>query len=174
MTELRRDVEVRLVPGPIDPGAEPAPPLDGAECRFVGRTRPEHHAKHGDLLALDYDCYEPMARRILEVIGMDIIARHGCRFVRLLHATGPVAVGEASVLVQVVASHRDEAFTACREGIDSLKRRVPIWKRQRWTGGTTWAAGRPRSSSTDDRSDPPRTAPLGPGRRLARARSGGD
>lgn len=71
------------------------------------------------------------------------ISRFECTAVRLHHAMGDVAVGEASVLVQVACGHRDQAFTACRFLIDELKRHVPIWKREVWQDGTTWAEGVP-------------------------------
>ncbi len=68
-----------------------------------------------------------------------------CQMVRVHHAVGEVAIGEASVLVQVVAGHRDKAFAACRFLIDKLKTTAPIWKRELWADGTSWSTGTPVS-----------------------------
>ncbi len=138
------DVSVELLDRPVDPGdLAPVPDGAGGETVFLGRTRPETHPEHGPLLALDYDCHRPLARRVLETIACEAAERHGCRRLRILHAVGPVPIGAASVLVQAAAPHRAEAFAACREGIDRLKREAPIWKRERWADGTSWAEGVP-------------------------------
>ena len=135
-------VDVRLVAGPVSLElAEPYPPECGGECIFLGRTRLEHHPAHGELQSLHYEAYEPMAERVLEQIAREAVERYGCIAVRVRHATGEVPIGEASVLVQVLGGHRAEAFEACRLVIDELKARAPIWKREQWRGGETWASG---------------------------------
>jgi len=127
----------------------------GGESVFLGRTRPETHPDHGPLIALDYECHGPLARRVLETIAAEAAERHGCRLLRILHAVGPVPVGAASVLVQAAAPHRAEAFAACREGIDRLKREAPIWKRETWADGTSWAEGVPVTSAAREDGDGP-------------------
>ncbi|MFO0874696.1 MAG: molybdenum cofactor biosynthesis protein MoaE [Phycisphaerales bacterium] len=135
-------LDIRLVPRPLEWIAiDPFPPTAGAECAFIGRTRHETHPTHGELVRLDYHAYDAMARRVLEDLAADAIARFDGRAVRLLHALGPVAVGEASVLVQVACGHRDASFAACRMLIDRLKREAPIWKREVWADGATWSEG---------------------------------
>lgn len=135
-------IEVRLVEhpvaaAPLDPFPQPA----GAECVFIGRTRDETHPEHGPLRRLSYDAYRPMALDVLRGIADRAVAEHGCLAIRIHHALGDVAPGEASVLVQVVTGHRDAAFAACRFLIDRLKAEAPIWKRQEWADGHAWSEG---------------------------------
>lgn len=115
----------------------------GGECVFVGRTRPELHATHGDLIALNYDCYEEMAEKELQALAQEVIDRFDVRVVRVTHSKGAVAIDEASVVIAVGSDHRDDAFLACRFMIDLLKQRVPIWKQEQWADGTTWSDGVP-------------------------------
>ncbi len=122
---------------PVDPFPEPA----GAECVFLGRTRREVHPTHGRLQRLCYEAYMPMARRQLDALAERAVRQFECHAVRIHHAVGDVPVGEASVLVQVVCAHRQRAFEACRYLIDRLKATAPIWKRETWADGTTWARG---------------------------------
>jgi molybdopterin synthase catalytic subunit len=135
-------IDVRLLAHPVEHQPfRPFPQPAGAECVFLGRTRVERHAEHGPLRRLSYEAYEPLAERVMAELADEAVARFGCLAVRLHHAVGDVPSGEASVLVQVVCGHRDESFRACRHLIDELKRRVPIWKREVWSDGTTWAEG---------------------------------
>lgn len=117
-------------------------PLDaGGECIFLGRTRVETHPTHGRLTRLSYEAYAPMAESVLAALAQQAIERYGCLKVRIHHATGEVPPGRASVLVQVVCTHRAEAFEACRFLIDRLKVEAPIWKREVWEDGSTWSTG---------------------------------
>jgi molybdopterin synthase catalytic subunit len=115
----------------------------GGECIFVGRTRPEINTAHGELLALQYDCYQEMAENELRKLAEEAINRFEARHVRVTHSVGRVAIDEASVVIAVASDHRDDAFTACRFMIDLLKQRVPIWKQEMWADGTTWKDGVP-------------------------------
>lgn len=133
-------IDVQLAQGPVrDVAWENIPGAVGAECMFLGRTRGESHPKHGALTLLRYEAYEPMAKSVLEDLARDAVQRFGCLAVRVHHATGDVAVGEASVLVNVITGHRDKAFEACRFLIDTLKEKAPIWKQEVWADGTTWS-----------------------------------
>lgn len=141
-------IDVRIMPGALRATVTDAHALDpaapvGAECMFLGRTRSESNDRHGDLMALEYEAHETMALKILNDLARIAIERFDCRLVRMHHAIGRVAVGEASVFVQVLTAHRDESFVACRFLIDELKKSVPIWKREVWKDGTTWVDGRP-------------------------------
>ena len=115
----------------------------GGECVFIGRTRPEAHTEHGDLIALQYDCYENMARTELALIADKAIATFSVRCIRITHSAGNVPVHDASVVIAVGSNHRDEACKACRFLIDNLKTRVPIWKQEKWRTEMTWVAGEP-------------------------------
>lgn len=134
---------------PFDPFPQPA----GAECVFLGRTRDETHPAHGKLTRLSYEAYRDMALRVMTDLAQTAADRHECLAIRLLHAVGNVPPGEASVLVQVVAGHRAEAFEACRLLIDRLKEVAPIWKREEWEDGTTWSQGRPVDSNASQASE---------------------
>lgn len=159
--------DLRLVHGPVDvpdnpqvvaPAAwtalTPFPTDCGAECVFIGRTRLERSAAHGLLLRLEYEAYSGMAVAHFGTLATDAVERFDCRAVRLLHAVGAVAVGEASVLVQVAAAHRDASFLACRMLIDRLKAEAPIWKREVWADGATWSSGSIVADSSPVRAHP--------------------
>ncbi|MFN0010069.1 MAG: molybdopterin synthase catalytic subunit [Phycisphaerales bacterium] len=85
-----------------------------------------------NLLALDYEAYDPMAQRELESLARDVLARHGLISILVLHSRGRVAVGEVSFVLEVGAAHRAETLAAVAEFIDRLKRDVPIWKEPVW------------------------------------------
>lgn len=113
----------------------------GGECVFLGRTRSESDGKLGALVELEYEAYAPMATDVLRAISREVARDCGCGFVGVRHSVGAVPVGAASVLIRVLAAHRNEAFVACRMIIDRLKREAPIWKRERWERGSTWQEG---------------------------------
>ncbi|MEO1236809.1 MAG: molybdenum cofactor biosynthesis protein MoaE [Planctomycetota bacterium] len=138
-TGLHLDGPVAAVELPTQAGC-------GAECVFLGRTRAETHPEWGPLQSLHYEAYAAMAEAELERLARDVVERHGCYAVRLVHALGVVPVGQASVVVQTLAPHRDAAFAACRDAIDRLKQTVPIWKREHWAHGETFAPGQVVSS----------------------------
>jgi molybdopterin synthase catalytic subunit len=135
-------IDIELIHGPVQPRPlSPQPTSAGGESIFLGRTRDETHDRHGSLVRLRYEAYEPLARKELADLAAEAAARYGCRAIRVHHAIGDVAPGEASVLVQVACGHREESFAACRFLIDELKQRVPIWKHEIWADGTTWSPG---------------------------------
>ena len=137
-------IDVQIVSQPVLYAAlEPFPQPAGAEAVFLGRTRQEQHPEHGRLTTLSYEAYQPMAEQQLRELAVRACREHDLRAVRIHHAIGDIPDGAASVLVQVAAGHRDEAFAACRWLIDTLKETVPIWKREVWADGATWAAGTP-------------------------------
>jgi len=111
----------------------------GGECVFVGRTRPEHHALHGELVELKYDCYQAMAATQLKQFANEAHARFNARAINICHSTGSVPVDAASVVIAVACNRRNDAFLACRFLIDSLKSQVPVWKQEVWTNGKTWS-----------------------------------
>ncbi|MCA9295977.1 MAG: molybdenum cofactor biosynthesis protein MoaE [Phycisphaerales bacterium] len=137
-------IDVRMCDGPVTSvDLTPWPREAGGECVFLGRTRQETHPAHGTLILLHYDAYAEMAVARLRELAAQAMSTHGALAVRIHHAIGDVPVGAASVLVQVAAGHRAEAFDACRFLIDALKKDVPIWKQERWADGTTWSDGAP-------------------------------
>lgn len=116
-------------------------PACGAECDFVGYTRAETHETHGRLLRLEYEAYEPMAAQLLQVMAEEAAARFDCHAVRLVHAVGPVPIGQASIVIQVICGHRGASFAACRYLIERVKAELPVWKREIWERGETFAPG---------------------------------
>ena len=99
--------------------------------------------------SLEYEAYAEMAAPLAERLFVDAQARFSITRARIAHRLGPVAVGEASVVVVVSAPHRGPAFDACRYLMERLKHELPIWKREqlRDGGGTRWIGELPRPSS---------------------------
>ncbi len=114
-------------------------PANGAVLVFHGLVR-DHHEGHA-VEHVEYHAYVAMAERELLAVCSEVGARHGVVDVAVLHRTGKVAVGEASLIVAIGSPHRQEAFTAGLELIDTLKARVPIWKKEFGPGGARWQDG---------------------------------
>ena len=129
-----------LIPSPIEP-RNTLPGSVGADVIFLGRTRPEEHPEFGRLTALEYEAHETMAPRIMREICDELLSEFGLTHISMVHATGRVAIGEASVRLHISAEHRAEAFAAVAAGMDRLKARVPIWKCERWEDGRSWSRG---------------------------------
>jgi molybdopterin synthase catalytic subunit len=116
-----------------DPGA-------GGTCVFVGTVR--DHSDAGDVIELHYEAWTELATERLREIVAEMIGGWPLRRVAILHRTGDLKVGEASVVVACSAPHRAEAFEACRHGIERLKEDVPIWKKESLvTGEAGWVMG---------------------------------
>ncbi len=114
---------------------------DGAVVVFDGIVR--NHTKGRRTLYLVYEAYEEMALRLMQSLADEAIAAHGVRQVALVHRLGRLEVGETSVLIAVASAHRAQAFEACRWLIDTLKKTVPIWKKEHFEDGAVWADGEP-------------------------------
>ena len=114
-------------------------PEDGALVVFDGFVR--NNFKGGKTLYLEYEAYEPMAYTKMREIGAEIRARFSIRRLAVVHRLGRLEIGETSVWIGVSAAHRGAAFDACRYAIDTLKRSVPIWKKEYFAGGAVWAEG---------------------------------
>lgn len=112
---------------------------DGAVVTFEGVTR--NHSQGRRTLGLEYDCYEPMAIQVMARVGREIAAAHTIGRLGIVHRLGRVEIGETSVVIVATAAHREAAFAACREGIDRLKRLVPIWKKEYFEDGAVWVEG---------------------------------
>lgn len=111
---------------------------DGAYVQFVGVVR--DHARGRRVTGLEYQVYEPMAQAQLEKLAAQVKSRWGLACA-ILHRHGYIPVGETAVVVCVASSHRAEAFDACRWVIDTLKKEVPIWKKEFCPEGTFWIEG---------------------------------
>jgi molybdopterin synthase catalytic subunit len=131
------DPFVWLGPEPLA-SVEATPPdvETGATVRFLGLVRGSFEGR--PVLRLRYEAYPEMAAAELRAIGREAAERFGVRGVRLLHRLGEVGVGEASLRVDVSATHRAEAFAACGWIVDQIKARVPIWKKELLADGEEW------------------------------------
>ena len=119
--------------------AEVSTPESGGTDVFVGTTR--NHSAGRQVAVLEYEAYEPMALKIMAELEREAMRKWPLHKVALVHRLGKVPVGEASVLVAVSGAHRNEAFEACRFLIDSLKREVPIWKKEFFADGAVEWSG---------------------------------
>ena len=148
--ELRDGDEVALIP-PVSGGAFllSAEPLDpeaalaevasgdaGAVATFVGTTRV--HSRGRTVTHLEYEAYEGMAEQVMADIAAELEARYELCAVAIHHRIGRVGIGERSVVIAVSAPHRQDALAACRDAIDTLKERVPLWKKEVYEGGEEW------------------------------------
>jgi len=112
---------------------------DGAVVTFEGIVRDNTRGRK--TLFLDYEAYEVMASKQLASLASEAIARFGVRGVTIIHRLGRLQIGETSVLIVVASAHRAAAFDACRWLIDTLKKTVPIWKKETFADGSVWADG---------------------------------
>jgi molybdopterin synthase catalytic subunit len=114
---------------------------DGAVCVFDGIVRDNTRGR--PTLYLDYEAYREMAMVQMRRLAGEAVERFGVRDVALVHRLGRLRVGETSVLIAVASAHRAAAFEACRWLIDTLKKTVPIWKKETFADGAVWADGEP-------------------------------
>ena len=114
---------------------------DGAVVVFDGIVR--NNTRGRRTLYLVYEAYEDMALRMMHELARQAVAEHAVRQLALVHRLGRLEVGETSVLIAVASAHRAQAFEACRWLIDTLKKTVPIWKKEHFEDGAVWADGEP-------------------------------
>ena len=123
---LSLDAAVRAV---ADDGA-------GAIATFTGTVR--RRSRGRDVIRLEYEAYEGMAEQTMSELAAELKARYDLCEIAIHHRTGPVAIGEPSVVIAVSAPHRADALAACRDAIDTLKQTVPLWKKELYEGGEEW------------------------------------
>ena len=114
---------------------------DGAALVFEGVVRNQTRGRK--TLYLDYEAYEEMALAQMESLAVQAVQQFQIRDVAIVHRLGRLEIGETSVLIAVASAHRAAAFDACRWLIDTLKRTVPIWKKEYFADGAVWADGEP-------------------------------
>lgn len=132
-----RIIHERIVPHSIVPSMER--PEDGAIVIFDGIVR--NHSRGRRTRYLEYEAYEPMALRLMGELADTARAKFPIRNVALVHRLGHLEIGESSVLIAVFSAHRAAGFEACRWLIDTLKRTVPIYKKEYFEDGAVWADG---------------------------------
>jgi molybdopterin synthase catalytic subunit len=116
-------------------------PEDGAAVAFEGVVR--NNTRGRRTLYLDYEAYEEMAVKQMEALVAQACAQFKIRDALILHRLGRLEIGDISVLIVVASAHRGPAFDACRWLIDTLKRTVPIWKKEYFEDSAVWADGEP-------------------------------
>jgi molybdopterin synthase catalytic subunit len=129
----------RLVEGPLDLGAVIAEVEDeraGAIATFQGTVRRQSRGR--EVIALEYEAYSGMAEKVMAEIAAGVKERYDLCEVAVAHRVGRCEVGEVSVAIAVSAPHRHDALAACRDVIDELKERVPLWKKELYEGGEEW------------------------------------
>jgi MoaE-MoaD fusion protein len=136
---LVKIVREPIVPHDIVPKLER--PEDGAVTTFDGIVR--NHSRGRRTLYLDYDAYEEMALKQMQSLASEALKKFPIRNLALVHRLGRLQIGETSVFIAVCSAHRGAAFDACRWLIDTLKRTVPIWKKEYFEDGAVWADGEP-------------------------------
>jgi len=142
MTTSSHNDLCQLVRNPIDMPAlvrEIRAPEDGAIVTFDGFVRNQSHNR--PTLYLDYEAYESMALAKMREIAAQLHEKFAIHCVAIVHRLGRLEIGETSVFIAVSAAHRAAAFDACRFAIDTLKRTVPIWKKEYFEDGAVWADG---------------------------------
>ena len=131
-----------LTRDPVDARAVAAKLLrgeDGAVVDFEGVVR--NNTKGRPTRYLDYECYEAMAVKVMAEIGREIARTHAIGRIAMIHRLGRMEIGDTSVAIVVTAPHRKPAFDAALEGINRLKRLVPIWKKEYFEDGEVWVEG---------------------------------
>jgi molybdopterin synthase catalytic subunit len=125
-----------LTQDPIDPReffSSEMPGSCGAVSTFTGIVRDHHEGKK--VRGIFYECYLPMANKEIHNILKQVEREFPVQSLRVLHRIGQLKVGDIAVAVEVVSTHRKEAFAACQAIIDRVKDRVPIWKKEQYDGG---------------------------------------
>jgi MoaE-MoaD fusion protein len=129
----------RLVKDTIDVGAVIAEVEDeraGAIATFQGTVRRQSRGR--TVIALEYEAYEGMAEKVMAELADAVQERYELCEVAITHRVGRCEIGDVSVAIAVSAPHRRDALSACRDLIDELKERVPLWKKELYEGGEEW------------------------------------
>jgi len=133
---------IQLVRKPISPSKlvrHVRASSDGAVVTFDGCVRDNTRGRR--TLYLEYEAYEPMALAKMEEIAAELHRKFSIGRIAMVHRLGRIEIGDPSVLIVVAAPHRAAAFEACRYAIDTLKKTVPIWKKEFFEDGAVWAEG---------------------------------
>lgn len=116
-------------------------PHSGGICVFVGTVR--EFTKNEEVVSLEFEAYEQMALNEMRKIARDAAEKWDLNRVFMQHAVGAKNVEEPVVIVGASSAHRDACFTACRYLIDTLKERVPIWKKEIFKNKSVWVSAHP-------------------------------
>lgn len=143
-SDASREPHVALTREPIDRDALVAAlqqPSDGAVVVFDGVVRDNTRGRK--TLYLDYEAYEEMALAEMKKLAREASTRFAVDRIGIMHRLGRLEIGESSIVIVVTSAHRAAAFDACRWLIDTLKRTVPVWKKEHFADGAIWTDGEP-------------------------------
>jgi molybdopterin synthase catalytic subunit len=121
--------------------AELSDPKSGGICVFVGTVREQ--TKNQEVVSLEFETYKKMALKEMEKIAAEAIVKWQLNKVVIRHAVGVKNIEEPVVVVGASSAHRDACFEACRYLIDTLKERVPIWKKEQFKNKSVWVSAHP-------------------------------
>ncbi|MCA0932834.1 molybdenum cofactor biosynthesis protein MoaE [Lutimonas saemankumensis] len=113
----------------------------GGLAFFVGTVR--NRTEEKEVLKLEFSAYDPMAVKEMSLIAVQAVEKFGVHRLALHHTKGVLAIGEVPVIVAVSSAHREAAFKACQYAIDTLKKTVPIWKKEYFEDGEVWVNAHP-------------------------------
>ncbi|MCH2198031.1 MAG: molybdenum cofactor biosynthesis protein MoaE [Flavobacteriales bacterium] len=116
-------------------------PACGGQVVFAGAVR--NHTGDRKVLYLDFESYEPMAKKVMQEICNHALEKWPIRHAVCHHRLGKLEISELAVVIAVSSPHRKAAFEACEFIIDELKKKVPIWKKEIFKGGEEWVSARP-------------------------------
>lgn len=139
-----------IVSAPIDAAevlARVGARTDGAVLLFLGTVR--DHADGRPVDGMRYEAYAAMAEDVLRAVAAEASARLGTDRVAVVHRIGELELGEVSVAIAVSSPHRAEAYEASRYVIEEIKRRLPVWKHERYADGeAAWVPGQALDPAT--------------------------
>lgn len=113
----------------------------GGTALFLGTVRRQTQGRA--VLRLEFEAYQPMAIREMRKIADQARQQYGILGISIHHRIGILGLGEAAVIIAAAAPHRQAAFAACHQAIDTLKQTVPIWKKEIFEDGAIWVAAHP-------------------------------
>jgi molybdopterin synthase catalytic subunit len=133
--------DLKILSEPLDISAcikEAASPECGSTDIFIGTVRNQTNGKR--VIRLEYEAYESMALKEMQKIADDVFERWEIKNILIHHRTGILHIGGIAVVIAVSTPHREAAFKASRYAIDTLKKTVPIWKKEVFEGGEEWVS----------------------------------
>lgn len=134
-------IDIKILNEPLDTAVCFAKATDkecGGLVTFTGTVR--NKTTNKIVVRLEYECYQTMALKEIRKIAEDVIHLYGVKNISIHHRVGTLQVGDIAVNIAVSAPHREAAFDACRYAIDTLKKTVPIWKKEVFEDGETWVS----------------------------------
>jgi molybdopterin synthase catalytic subunit len=132
-------LSVEAVTTPVEASVRAQGEGCGAVAVFVGLVRATHQGRV--VTHLDYEAYDELALTVFRQIQTEAAERWPGAALGIVHRTGRLMVGEASVVIAAATAHRAEAFQVCRYAIERVKQIAPVWKHEFFEDGEAWVEG---------------------------------